>query len=264
MKNTHTLASMFESNKQALEKELAGLVLPKDANKIQQIVSKYLNSMFENDGEYRQQLTQAEDYILQAALGLLNAQQSIVQEIIKQNKEKDTSIQQTEDKSIKKNQYPYALAGTAVGGALGTMLGTWGAVFGAIAGTAVVFYCATSMPSTTSKSVPVEKQIAQPTVRTEVFINIIKQICEKIDNLIETFRTQIKRVENVYEQKEKPSLQKDYSMLLQSIQELVVVAQNENEDKEKKLNRLEKKINDLSESLENYGLTIVDGKITEL
>ena len=82
--------------------------------------------------------------------------------------------------------------------------------------------------------------------------------------MIETFRTQIKRVENVYEQKEKPSLQKDYSMLLQSIQELVVAVQTENEDKEKKLNKLEKKINDLSEILENYGLAIVEGKITEL
>lgn len=53
-------------------------------------------------------------------------------------------------------------------------------------------------------------------------------------------------------------------MLLQSIQELVVTAQTENEDKEKKLNKLEKKINDLSEILENYGLAIVEGKITEL
>ena len=68
---------MFESNKHVLEKELTGLVLPKDAEKIQQIVCKFLNSMFENDGEYRQQLTQAEDYILQAALGLLNAQHNI-------------------------------------------------------------------------------------------------------------------------------------------------------------------------------------------
>ena len=74
---THTLASMFEVNKQALEKELVGLNLPKDANEIQKKVSKYLNSMFENDGEFRQHLTQAEDYILQAALGLLNAQQNI-------------------------------------------------------------------------------------------------------------------------------------------------------------------------------------------
>ena len=253
---------MFESNKHILEKDLTGLVLPKDANKIQRVVSKFLNSMFENDGEYRQQLTQAEDYILQSALGLLNAQQNIAQEIINHNKVVCDSDNKSQ--TINKNQYPYALAGTAIGGAIGTMLGTWGAVFGAIAGTAIVLYCATSLPGTTSKSVSTEKQISQASIRTEVFSNIIKQICEKIDCLIETFRTQIKRVENVYEQKEKPSLQKDYSMLLQSIQELVIAVQTENEDKEKKLNKLEKKINDLSEILENYGLAIVEGKITEL
>ena len=33
MKNTHTLASMFESNIEVLEKELDGLILPKDAEK---------------------------------------------------------------------------------------------------------------------------------------------------------------------------------------------------------------------------------------
>ena len=70
MKNTHTLASMFESNIEVLEKELDGLILPKDAENIQQIVSKYLDLMLEDEGEFRQNLTQAEDYILQASLSL--------------------------------------------------------------------------------------------------------------------------------------------------------------------------------------------------
>ena len=96
----HTLASMFEANKQALEKELVSLTLPKDANKIQKVVSKYLNSMFENDGEYRQHLTQAEDYILQAALGLLNAQQNIALEI-NNPKTEAVSSQKSEKKNIK-------------------------------------------------------------------------------------------------------------------------------------------------------------------
>ena len=260
MENTHTLASMFEANKQALEKELVGLTLPKDANKIQNVVSKYLNSMFENDGEYRQHLTQAEDYILQAALGLLNAQQNIALEI---NNPKTEAV--SSQKSEKKNVNPYtSLIGTTVGGALGAFGGTWGAVFGAIAGTAVVLYCATTMPSTQTKTASPDKQIAKPVIRTEVFLDIVKNICESIDNLIETFRTQIKRVENVYEQKEKPSLQKDYSLLLTSIQELVIASNTECDDKEKKLHRLEKKVNDLAESLENYGIAIVDGRITNL
>ena len=260
MENTRTLASMFEANKQALEKELVGLTLPENANKIQDVVSKYLNSMFENDGEYRQHLTQAEDYILQAALGLLNAQQNIAKEISNPKTEVVSS-----KKTEKKNINPYtSLIGTTVGGALGAFGGTWGAVFGAIAGTAVVLYCATAMPRPQTQIVSTDKQIAKPTIRTEVFLDIVKNICESIDNLIETFRTQIKRVENIYEQKEKPSLQKNYSLLLTSIQELVVASNTEYDDKEKKLHRLEKKVNDLAESLENYGVAIVDGKITDL
>lgn len=47
MKTKQTLASIFEINKQALEKELTGLVLPKDASKVQYIVSKYLNKIFD-------------------------------------------------------------------------------------------------------------------------------------------------------------------------------------------------------------------------
>ena len=61
-----------------------------------------------------------------------------------------------------------------------------------------------------------------------------------------------------------PSLQKDYSLLLTSIQELVIASNTECDDKEKKLYRLEKKVNDLAESLENYGVAIVDGKITNI
>ena len=256
----HTLASMFEAIKQALENKLIGLTLPKDAIKIQNVVSKYLNSMFENDGVYRQHLTQAEDYILQAALGLLNAQQNIAHEIGKATPEAVSS-----QKSEKKNINPYtSLIGTTVGGALGAFGGTWGAVFGAIAGTAVVLYCATAMPRPQTQTVSTDKQIAKPTIRTEVFLEIVKNICESIDNLIDTFRTQIKRVENVYVQKEKPSLQKDYSLLLASIQELVVASNTECDDKEKKLHRLEKKVDELAEAMENYGIAIVDGKITEL
>ena len=82
MEVDYTLSSMFESNKKELENKLKDLVLPKDASKVQRIVMGALNTMFENDGEYRQGLTQSEDYILIAAIELLNAQQNIVREIV--------------------------------------------------------------------------------------------------------------------------------------------------------------------------------------
>ncbi len=61
--------------------KLQGLKLPSDSSCIQGIINDYLNEMFNNEGDFRQGLTQSEDYILQAALSLLNAQQSITKEI---------------------------------------------------------------------------------------------------------------------------------------------------------------------------------------
>lgn len=52
-------------------------------------------------------------------------------------------------------------------------------------------------------------------------------------------------------------------MLLQAIQELVVIEQNTNEA-DKRIKRVEKKIAELPEILENYGLAIINGKITEI
>ena len=68
-----TLTAIFESNKSILKERLEGLILPSDASKIQKIINDYLNEMFNNEGEFRQNLTQSEDYILQATLSLLNA-----------------------------------------------------------------------------------------------------------------------------------------------------------------------------------------------
>lgn len=256
-----TLKSLFESQRDQLSGQLTQLKLPEDSQKVQIIVSNSLKSMLENEGEYRQHLTQTEDYILQAALSLLNAQQAISYEISNSNY-KELPIQQTEPKKFEKKQHPYTLAGTAIGGALGSMLGTWGAVFGAIAGTAIILCCGTSSSSKSKQFVT--KQAENHPISTEKFLDIVNNLCKSIDNLIETFRVQLKRVENVYEQKEKPSLQKDYALLLQSIQELVATSNTEDNVQNKKLKKIEKKINDLSECLENYGIKIIDGKITDL
>ena len=81
MMEQKTLTAIFESNKSILKEKLEGLSLPSDAPKIQKIINDYLNEMFNNEGEFRQNLTQAEDYILQAALSLLNAQQAMTKEM---------------------------------------------------------------------------------------------------------------------------------------------------------------------------------------
>ena len=134
MQTKQTLASMFEANKQALENELKGLSLPKDSNKIQSIVTNYFDSLFDQDGSYRQSLTVSEDYILQAALSLLNAQQEMGQKLTEQEIiiETKTSSSLETDSEIKQTPIQKILSQKINGGK--TLIGAGsGAILGKVA-----------------------------------------------------------------------------------------------------------------------------------
>ena len=266
--DTKCLKELFESRKDELALQLEGLSLPKDSKKIQSAVSSYLNTLFDSNGEFRQGLTQSEDYILQAAMSLLNAQQSIVGEFAKSNEKIESQKESVKEKvkdvdnsnvAIKKEQLPYVISGTAVGGAAGALLlGSWGAVFGAIAGTALVLYYSTTQQQST-KSAPIQnakQEIVPQKINVESFLNIVGSICDSIDSLILTFRSQIDRVVSKYENQEKPVLEKEYGALLDTIQSLLGVFLSQSEP-EKKQKKIDSRIEQLGESLENYGLEVV-------
>lgn len=269
-----TLTSMFESNKEDLKNQLNGLSLPKDVAKIQTVVESYLNSIFAGDGEYRQSLTQAEDYILQGAIALLNAQQSMIKEFAVKPEPMRTAckstIEEPEAKArqagLQKEQYPHALLGSAIGGAVGGLVvGTWGAVFGSIAGTAVMLYYASDK---LSSSKPTAKPAARPATAPKVatdkplnidaFIAIIHNICDSIDSLINSFRVQIKRVVNQYENQEKPTLEKDYNSLLETIQSLLGYERTHDATEDKYVGKLKERIEELAESLDAYNIEVID------
>ena len=264
-----SLRSLFESQKGDLEKRLAGLVLPNDAHKIQVIVSKYLSDVFDAEGEFRQSLTQSEDYILEAAMSLLNAQQAMVTEL---SSTKFSNNIKTDDSQIKheespksspglgKELFPHTIGATAIGGAVGGLvLGTWGAFFGSVAGTALILYYSTTQqkpkvnsPVTTTAK-PSESLVQK--LDTEKFINIISKICESVDTLIDTFRAQINKVVDKYESQEKPVLEKEYGVLLDSIQSILGAGFQPADEKRQK--RIDSRIEQLAESLENYDLEVV-------
>ncbi len=256
MKTKQTLASIFEINKQALEKELTGLVLPKDASKVQYIVSKYLNKIFDENSDYRQSLTIAEDYILNAAIELLNVQQSITKEISTEMNEDlaNSSINDENEIGLERKKYPYALTGSALGAVVGSALGTWGALFGAVAGTAIILYGISNHR---------ESVIKEKTQKIDpyVCVTIVKKICEKIDYLIEVFRVQVQNIKYTYTQENETSLKKDYSFLIDAIQNLLIAAELEDEDINIKLDDLLTRINLVSKALESYGLEFVGSKI---
>lgn len=275
MKTKQSLTSMFESNKEVLVKELSGLTLPKDAAKIQNVVSNYLNAMFDNDGEYRQNLTQAEDYILQAALSLLNDQQNMSRKLSENihtgNVESQPEAEEIPTSSASSHNYrdmnvdgTKILLGSGGGAIVGKMiLGSWGAIFGAIAGTALVLYMSTQYtthkpapkPDLRRKALTIEHDTSAP-IDVEAFIDIISHTCESVDSLINTFRAQIQRVVDKYESQEKPTLEKEYSTLLESIQSLLGVAYA-NQPDDKRLKKIDQRIEELAESLENYDLEVI-------
>lgn len=280
--NSITMTSIFESQSQALEVQLQGLALPKDATTIQTIVTNFFNEIFDENGEFRQNLTQSEDYILQAAISLLNAQQEFSKVLAKTNDQKRQDLSSnpsmTKKESIAESYLQdndffspldptKAFLGSGGGAVLGkVLLGGWGAVFGAIAGTAIVFYLQSrNTASRTSTKVPNDKKPISSIVRQELntsapvdtsqFVSIISQICASVDNIIATFRAQINRVVAKYENIEKPTLERDYRFLLESIQSLIGYERTHTED-EKYAKKIQERIEDLGEALDNYNLSI--------
>ena len=206
-----SLHALFEQNKKRLHDALAGLTIPKDAQKVQHVISEHLSSLLLEDGDFRQHLTQSEDYILQAAMTLLSAQQLIARELtqkIPENKAKRltglSEEEQTRPTILKKEQCPIALGGTALGGAAGALIGTWASVFGAIAGTAIALYFTTQQNRhapvmATTKTTEEPSPIDEEPINVDVFVNIVENICKSVDSLIDTFSAQVHRVVEKYE-----------------------------------------------------------------
>ena len=256
--NVNTLKSVFTASKQELLDNLKGLSLPKDSSKIEKIVTDYLSGLFENEGGFRQTLTEAEDFVLQSVLRLLQSQQDIAKEIAKSINDSNCGCATTTENKEDSNSFrPYAaVAGAGVGAVAGGLISTWAAVAGAIAGTAIVVYIA-SRPS--SSKTTRQNATSKPTATAldaNVFLTIVEKICDNIDNVIGTYRIQIKRVENIYEQRQTPTLTTDYAVLLEQIENVYKCSSVEGVPP-----KLKNAIDMLVECLENYNLKIENGKI---
>lgn len=274
-----TLSSIFDKTKGELVSSLSNLMLPKDSVQVQQIITDYLNNVCDENSDYRQNLTQSEDYILQAALSMLNAQRDMVSALnhTPNSEEQHTNIEPSINETATVLQGPtglgtaslsstsgYTIIGAGGGALVGKLIfGGWGAVFGAIAGNAVALYLSQQSQSSVQEkkriasiSTVAPVKVCDTPVNTELLLNVIQQICDSLDNLIATFRAQIQRVVTKYESQQAPSLEDDYIDLLEKIQALIGASamSKENDSKSK---RIEQRIQLLEECLENYNLKVV-------
>lgn len=275
MSKKTSLKELFESKQAELRSSLQDLELPKDATKIEKVVSDYLDNLFDSESEFRLQLTQAEDYILQSAMSLLNAQQAIVVELTKTNaqameKAKNpmgSNQEQKPKRGSNNSAIPYGIGGSAVGGVIGAVVGgTWAAVFGAIAGTALSLYYVASMDkNTTAHSNIPKKQMAmqasaKPVQKLDVdkFIAIVSDICESVDNLVNSFRAQVNCVVDKYESMPKPSLETNFKLLLEGLQSLIGYERTHTPAEGKYVGKLQQRVEDVAELLDNYNLEVVN------
>lgn len=260
-----TLYALFDSSKDELSAKLCGLTLPSGVQEIQSCVVDYFNTIFDADGDFRQNLTQSEDYILQAALSMLNTQQAMIKELAPVSEQRSSFNKPIPKDSILDDRRAMLgqllpTGGSAIGGAAGAvLLGTWGAVFGAIAGTAVSLYYSTRL---TNHTVASENTIIAAPVESELnvdaFVQIIGKICQNVDSLIDTFRAQVNRVVSKYENQEKATLEKDFRFLLEGIQSLIGYKRTHSEEEPKYMRKLKERIEDVGELLENYNLMLVN------
>lgn len=274
MEEKVTLSSLFNSRIDELEQKLSGLHLPSDAEKVQKVIADYLKELFDNEGAFRQSLTQSEDCILQAAMSLLNAQQEMSNTIMKQSMKNEDVIGHEKIEQVvlagpvgitkgllnAKIAPTHALLGSGGGALVGNLVfGGWGAVFGAIAGTAITVYLSsrTEHQATPTNNVNTKPLTQSVEINTKVFITIISKICDSVDNLISTFRGQINRVVGKYENQPKPSLEKDYRPILENIQTLVGYSRTHSEE-EKFSRKIQERIEDMAELLDTYNLYLVN------
>ena len=270
-----SLSSIFETTKGELASSLSGLVLPKDTSKVQELITTYLNHVCDENNDYRQNLTQSEDYILQAALSMLNAQRALVSAFdvapkieIKRaiiQPEPDTARPQSEDKILPETiSATSSIIGAGGGALVGKLIfGGWGAVFGALAGTAVAIYLSKqNSPAKTEVKggflAKPEVEISDIPLNVDGMMSVIGQICGSLDNLIETFRAQIQRVVHKYESQEKPTIEREYRVLLEGIQSLIGYKRGHSPEEDKYLSKLQTRVEDLAELLDNYDLEAID------
>lgn len=269
-----TLASIFEATKGDLASSLSGLTLPKDVERIQTVITDYLNHVCDENNDYRQNLTQSEDYILQAALSMLNAQRALVATFdckpkitVTSDSSVPTSAIDKQKASLSDTQQKSTTTFISVGGGAlvgKLLLGGWGAVFGAIAGTAIALYLSQKAVQPAFQETPIphtnvpKVKITDTPVDVTALLAVIAQICDSLDNLIATFRSQIQRVVNKYESQEKPTIERDFRVLLEGIQSLIGYKRGHSPEEEKYLTKLQTRVEDLAELLDNYNLEAID------
>lgn len=219
-----TLKSQFEKAVSNISESLSSCVLPKDSIFIQDSIYTFLDNLFDEKGEYRKSLTNSEDYIFQTSVNLLNAQRLVYSGLLQYSV---VSCNQQRAESLNPIKKLLSFLKSILDKAI----------------------------SDGNAKVEVDTNVR---FDYEGFLGLVGGICERLDDIMETYRVQTRRIHNYYESQKKPSFTEEYSTLASNLENLFNIVSEEDCGLEDILSHIDL----VKRSLKNYGVSFENGSLT--
>lgn len=222
---TISLLSLFQQSEAELKAQLTGLVLPKDEDKLNRVLSNLFVEHIYVD-RYKDELTNSELAIFQSAIQLVEASLKLQQDMFSFSQNTTASIPAEVVKS-EKDAYPQwrlnknqmTVLGTTAVGVLAGAATNIGTMLLAIVATAAGLWIS---KETHENEVKVQERVVAKDIQVnaDAIINAARNICQSIDRLMDMYQTNINNLKSRMETKNQPTLQNMYGYLLDRLANL--------------------------------------------
>lgn len=256
--NTISLLSMFQQSEAELKAQLTGLVLPKDEDKLNRVLSNLFVEHIHIE-RYKDELTNSELAIFQSAIQLVEESLKLQQDIFSFT-QNTTASSSAEVIKYEKDAYPQwrlnknqiTLLGTTAVGILAGAATNVGTVLLAIVVTAAGLWI--SKESHDNEIKVLEKIVAKDIqVNADAIINAARNICQSIDRLMDMYQTNIENLKSRIDNKPQPNLQNTYGYLLDRLANLYRDTTNQASAED-----IEDDISKIFKTLKNYRYEFVN------
>lgn len=220
--NKLSLLSLFEQSEADLKTKLSGLILPRDAEKLNQILSDLFVEHIKV-GEYKQELTNSEMAIFQSAIQLVEESLQLQQHLFAIKEKEETLVttekKQDEERKLPINKSQAAVVAVAATGILTGAVTNVGTILLAIVATAAGVWITRENSGT--NTIVKEKAVRQElVVNADAIIGTTKKICQSLDNLMGVYQTNIENFKSRVDNKPEPTLYNSYGYLLNRLASL--------------------------------------------
>lgn len=222
--NKQTLLSLFEQSEAELRTQLSGLVLPRDSETLNSILTNLFVDHIKVN-EYKETLTDSEMALFQSAVQLvedsLQVQHNMLTFAGKGTSSSHHEIVVRDSPSSKKipiNKSQIAILGVTATGVLAGALPNVGTILLAIVTTVTGLWVSKDGCKKTEVR---ESFVPQElTVNVDAIINTTKKICQSVDNLMGVYQTNIDNFKARIDSRPEPTLYNTYGYLLSRLADL--------------------------------------------